>query len=71
MPDKALVNSNSAKGGSKNIISNLDSLFCLLKNEFVFYEGVDAHVGYFTNDNKEAQKELIKATATFLAEIIN
>ncbi|MEQ8904527.1 alpha/beta hydrolase [Ekhidna sp.] len=42
-----------------------------IKNEFVFYEGVDTHVGYFTNDNKEAQKELIKATATFLAEIIN
>ncbi|SNT26588.1 Acetyl esterase/lipase [Ekhidna lutea] len=41
-----------------------------IKNEFVFYEGASEHVGYFTNDDEGSQKELIKTSATFLAEII-
>lgn len=42
-----------------------------IKNEFTFYAGADGHVGYFIDGDRVAQQELILASATFLADIIN
>ena len=40
-------------------------------NEFVFYAGSDAHVGYFQGDDSDAQHELIVRSAKFLSAIVN
>ncbi|MEQ9405909.1 MAG: alpha/beta hydrolase [Cyclobacteriaceae bacterium] len=42
-----------------------------ISNQFVFIEGSDEHVGYFTGDDEEKASELIALSASFLEAIIN